>query len=105
MRLRWDFIGWTEPATGYGEWSRGPVFRPMMRWRARPLVGAGGPASGRDGWRANRATPGEIAPLTAIGLLGLAKLLPEAWFNFLFYRLLTMTRARRVDHGKYQSAP
>ncbi|MBV8753434.1 MAG: glycosyltransferase family 2 protein [Hyphomicrobiales bacterium] len=54
-------------------------------------------------WRANRAAPGEIAPLTAIGLLGLAKLLPEAWFNFLFYRLLTMTRARRVDHGKYQS--
>jgi glycosyltransferase involved in cell wall biosynthesis len=56
-------------------------------------------------WRANKANPGEIAPLTAIGLLGLAKLLPEAWFNFLFYRLLTMTRARRVDHGKYQSTP
>jgi GT2 family glycosyltransferase len=54
-------------------------------------------------WRANRATPGEIAPLTAAGLLSLAKLLPEAWFNFLFYRLLTVTRARRVDHGKYQS--
>jgi len=54
-------------------------------------------------WRANRETPGEIAPLTAIGLLGLAKLLPEAWFNFLFYRLLTTTRTRRVDHGKYQS--
>jgi hypothetical protein len=54
-------------------------------------------------WRANRATPGEIAPLTAIGLLGLAKLLPERWFNLLFYRLLTMTRARRVEHGKYQS--
>lgn len=53
-------------------------------------------------WRANRAAPGEIAPLTAIGLLGLAQLLPEAWFNLLFYRLLTMTRARRVDHGKYQ---
>jgi glycosyltransferase involved in cell wall biosynthesis len=54
-------------------------------------------------WRANRATPGQIAPLTAFGLLGLAKLLPEAWFNSLFYRLLTTTRARRVDHGKYQS--
>lgn len=53
-------------------------------------------------WRANRVTPGEIAPLAAIGLLGLAKLLPEAWFNRLFYRLLTMTRARRVGEGKYQ---
>jgi glycosyltransferase involved in cell wall biosynthesis len=53
-------------------------------------------------WRANRAAPGEIATLKAIGLLGLAKLLPEAWFNLLFYRLLTMNRARRVGDGKYQ---
>jgi glycosyltransferase involved in cell wall biosynthesis len=56
-----------------------------------------------DAWRANRAKPGEIAPLQAIGLLGLAKLLPEAWFNLLFYRLLTMTRTRRAGHGKYRS--
>lgn len=54
-------------------------------------------------WRANRAARGEIAPLEAIGLLSLAKLLPEAWFNFLFYRLLTITRARRVSDGKYKS--
>jgi glycosyltransferase involved in cell wall biosynthesis len=53
-------------------------------------------------WRANRTTPGGIAPLKAIGLLGLAKLLPEAWFNQLFYRLLTMTRTRRVDRGEYK---
>ncbi len=56
-----------------------------------------------DAWRVNRAKPGEIAPLQAIGLLGLAKLLPEAWFNLLFYRLLTMTRTRRASYGKYQS--
>jgi hypothetical protein len=53
-------------------------------------------------WRANRATPGEIAPLKAVGLLGLAKLLPEPWFNGLFYRLLVMTRAHRVERGAYQ---
>lgn len=53
-------------------------------------------------WRANRATPGEIAPLKAAGLLGLAKLLPESWFNRLFYRLLAVTRARRIGRGQYQ---
>jgi glycosyltransferase involved in cell wall biosynthesis len=56
-------------------------------------------------WRANRATPGQIAPLKAAGLLGLAKLLPESWFNGLFYRLLTATRAHRVERGTYQPAP
>ena len=53
-------------------------------------------------WRANRTTPGQIAPLKAAGLLGLAKLLPESWFNHLFYRLLISTRARRVGRGEYQ---
>jgi hypothetical protein len=28
----------------------------MMRWRARPLLGAGGPASGRDDWHTNGVT-------------------------------------------------
>ena len=55
-------------------------------------------------WRANRTMRGNIAPLEAIGLLGLAKLLPETWFNRLFYHLLTMSRARRVGDGKYQAA-
>jgi len=55
-------------------------------------------------WRANRAAPGKVWPLQAAGLLGLAKLLPEAWFNRLFYRLLTMTRARRIDRGDYRQA-
>jgi glycosyltransferase involved in cell wall biosynthesis len=54
-------------------------------------------------WRSNRAVPGKIAPLKAAGLLGLAKLLPEPWFNGLFYRLLTTTRARRVQRGEYQT--
>jgi glycosyltransferase involved in cell wall biosynthesis len=53
-------------------------------------------------WRANRATRGEIAPLKAVGLLALAKMLPESWFNELFYRLLVVTRARRVKRGEYQ---
>jgi glycosyltransferase involved in cell wall biosynthesis len=53
-------------------------------------------------WRANRATPGEIAPLKAVGLLFLAKLLPESWFNRLFHRLLVVTRARRLGRGEYQ---
>jgi glycosyltransferase involved in cell wall biosynthesis len=56
-------------------------------------------------WRANRAAPGKIAPLKAAGLLGLAKLLPESLFNRLFYRLLTATRARRVERGEYQATP
>jgi glycosyltransferase involved in cell wall biosynthesis len=54
-------------------------------------------------WRANRGTPGEIAPFKAVGLLFLAKLLPESWFNQLFYRLLVVTRARRVERGEYES--
>jgi glycosyltransferase involved in cell wall biosynthesis len=56
-------------------------------------------------WRANRARPGEVAPLKAVGLLFLAKLLPESWFNRLFHRLLVVTRARRVGRGEYQPAP
>ena len=55
-------------------------------------------------WRSSRATPGKVAPLKAAGLLGLATLLPEAWFNRWFYRTLTMARARRVDRGEYQGA-
>jgi glycosyltransferase involved in cell wall biosynthesis len=56
-------------------------------------------------WRSNRAAPGKIAPLKAAGLLGLAKLLPESWFNRLFYRLLGFSRARRVERGEYRAAP
>ena len=56
-------------------------------------------------WRSNRALPGKVAPLKAAGLLGLAKLLPEPWFNDLFYRTLVTTRARRVQRGDYQSGP
>jgi GT2 family glycosyltransferase len=56
-------------------------------------------------WRSNRTVPGKVAPLKAAGLLGLAKLLPESWFNRLFYRLLTATRARRVGRGDYQMTP
>lgn len=55
-------------------------------------------------WRATRATPGKVSWPAAVGLLGLAKLLPEAWFNKLFYRMLNRTRTRRVARGEYQGA-
>ena len=63
------------------------------------------PAALLAAWRANRSKPGEIAPLKAVGLLGMAKLMPESWFNRLFYRLLVATRARRVERGEYQPGP
>ena len=55
-------------------------------------------------WRACRTSPGQIAPLKAAALLALAKVLPESWFNRLFYHLLVVTRARRVGRGKYRPA-
>ena len=60
------------------------------------------PAALVAAWRANRVTPGGIAPIAAFGLLGLAKLLPESWFNRLFYRLLVVSRAGRIGRRKYQ---
>jgi hypothetical protein len=35
-------------------------------------------------------------------LLGLAKLLPETWFNKLFYEVLNRTRRRRAERGDYR---
>jgi len=56
-------------------------------------------------WRTTQQSPSKVSPLRAAALLGSAKLLPEAWFNSLFQRLLTATRARRVGRGEYQAAP
>jgi glycosyltransferase involved in cell wall biosynthesis len=54
-------------------------------------------------WRATRAEKPKVSALAAAALLGPARLLPEAWFNQLFYHILVMTRARRVARGGYQA--
>jgi hypothetical protein len=36
-------------------------------------------------------------------LLISARLLPESWFNNLFFRLLIKTRARRIDRGELRA--
>jgi hypothetical protein len=54
-------------------------------------------------WRATRATPFKVSAGTAAGLLLSAKLLPETWFNSLFFWLLIKTRTRRVDRGELQA--
>jgi hypothetical protein len=54
-------------------------------------------------WRATRAVPSTVSVGTAAGLLLAAKLLPETWFNNLFFRLLARTRARRIARGELQA--
>jgi hypothetical protein len=54
-------------------------------------------------WGATRATPSKVSAGTAAGLLLLAKLLPETWFNNLFFWLLSKTRMRRVNRGDLQA--
>jgi hypothetical protein len=54
-------------------------------------------------WRATRAMPSKVSAGTAAGLLLSAKLLPETWFNNLFFWLLIKTRMRRVDRGELQA--
>jgi glycosyltransferase involved in cell wall biosynthesis len=54
-------------------------------------------------WRATRAVPSAVSAGTAAGLLLSARLLPETWFNNLFYWLLVRTRARRIVRGELQA--
>jgi glycosyltransferase involved in cell wall biosynthesis len=54
-------------------------------------------------WRTTRATPSKVSAGTAAGLLVAAKVLPEAWFNNLFFWLLVRTRSRRIDRGELQA--
>jgi glycosyltransferase involved in cell wall biosynthesis len=54
-------------------------------------------------WRATRAMRSGVSAGTAAGLLFSARLLPEAWFNYLFFRLLVRTRARRIVRGELQA--
>ena len=54
-------------------------------------------------WRATRAKPSAVSAGAAAGLLLSARLLPETWFNDLFFWLLARTRARRIVRGKLQA--
>jgi glycosyltransferase involved in cell wall biosynthesis len=54
-------------------------------------------------WRETRGQPSRVSATTAAGLLLAAKLLPESWFNAVFFGLLTRTRARRLDRGELQA--
>jgi hypothetical protein len=54
-------------------------------------------------WRETRATPSKVSAGTAAGLLIAANVLPETWFNNLFFRLLTKTRAQRIERGELQA--
>jgi glycosyltransferase involved in cell wall biosynthesis len=54
-------------------------------------------------WRATRDEKPKLSVLSAAVLLGSARLLPETWFNHLFYRLMVMTRSRRIARGEIRS--
>jgi glycosyltransferase involved in cell wall biosynthesis len=54
-------------------------------------------------WRAARAMRSTVSAGTAAGLLLSARLLPEAWFNYLFFWLLVRMRARRILRGELQA--
>ena len=54
-------------------------------------------------WRETRTMPSTISAGTAGGLLLSARLLPEAWFNNLFFWLLIKTRAQRIESGELQA--
>jgi hypothetical protein len=54
-------------------------------------------------WRATRAMPAKVSAGTAAGLLLAAKLLPETWFNNLFFWLLVKARLRRIDRGELRA--
>jgi glycosyltransferase involved in cell wall biosynthesis len=54
-------------------------------------------------WRETRTMPSKVSAGTAAGLLFLARLLPETWFNNLFFWFLIKTRARRIERGTLQA--
>jgi hypothetical protein len=54
-------------------------------------------------WRETRTMRSTISAGTAGGLLLSARLLPEAWFNNLFFWLLIKTRAQRIESGELQA--
>jgi glycosyltransferase involved in cell wall biosynthesis len=54
-------------------------------------------------WRASRRGRSGVSLPAAAGLLVLAKILPESWFNAMFYRLHATVRARRIGRGELRS--
>jgi hypothetical protein len=54
-------------------------------------------------WREARPLPSNVSAGTAAGLLLSARILPETWFNNLFFWLLIKTRARRIVRGELQT--
>jgi len=54
-------------------------------------------------WRTTRALPAKVSAGTAASLLIAASLLPETWFNRLFFWLLIKARARRIDRGELEA--
>jgi glycosyltransferase involved in cell wall biosynthesis len=54
-------------------------------------------------WRATRGEKPRLSAFAAAILLGSARLLPEDWFNHLFYRLMVITRARRIARGEIRA--
>jgi GT2 family glycosyltransferase len=55
-------------------------------------------------WRTTRTLPSKVSGAAATGLLVSAKVLPESWFNALFLRVLSSTRARRIGRGEISAA-
>lgn len=53
-------------------------------------------------WRESRSDSPAVSPFAAAGLLGLAKLLPQAWFNDLFHRAMLAERSRRASRGEFR---
>jgi hypothetical protein len=54
-------------------------------------------------WRETRPLPSYVSAGTAAGLLLSARILPETWFNNLFFWLLIRTRARRIERGELRT--
>jgi glycosyltransferase involved in cell wall biosynthesis len=55
-------------------------------------------------WRSTRGGASKVSAPMAVGLLGAAKVLPETWFNDLFFWILARSRTSRVGRGELKIA-
>ncbi len=92
--VRLDGMWMSQAARMHGTIWRRIRARHVALYRIRALIAL---------WRATRAEKPKLSALSAAVLLGSARLLPEAWFNHLFYRLIVMTRARRIVRGEIRA--
>jgi glycosyltransferase involved in cell wall biosynthesis len=53
-------------------------------------------------WRESQSQSPRVSPFAASGLLALAKVLPETWFNELFHRAMLAERSRRASRGEFR---